>query len=50
MQSTCAVSIAIGGLSGPTAFFHTITLEARFSEKIVIQNKICVLNFSTNFW
>jgi hypothetical protein len=35
------------GLSGPIILFD-ISQTARFSEKKVIEYKMCVLNFSTN--
>jgi len=39
----------ICGLYGYTAFFHIISLVARFSSKKVNEHKMCVLIFSTVF-
>jgi len=45
--------IVICGLPGPKKFFHIISQTALFSEKEkkkkVIENKTCVLIFSTTF-
>jgi hypothetical protein len=38
----------ICGLSGCTIIFHIILKRERFSEKQVIEHKMCVLIFSTN--
>jgi len=40
--------IVICGLSGCTIIFHIILKRERFSEKQVIEHKMCVLIFSTN--
>jgi ribosomal protein L32 len=41
--------IVICGPSGSTVLFHTVSLAALFLKKKIIEHKLCVVIFSTDF-